>query len=1156
MFKKVFFIFFSLLLLSLNKGVFWACLNPEYTLQNACKDENCNEIGTVVYDWTINFPSFLENINIVETDFSNYVDFWLQSIKTYYWDRSFIIEDLCELDEEDLDYKCRDKNLTINDLLDTDTSISVKKDWDIVEYENGNSYFFDNHSWNTFFSISMPFRFYFPNYISHFFDKDSWVNFNLKNVCSNVECTETELSHFNKNLLETTKLLSWTVQTSSFEDFEKVRLWDTSLSQITMLAWNKVDINFDFNDVFPTWDTDCKLITYKYSIIVRDIYGNTLNSSSIYDDFTINPSNLVIFNNDADINKENISLERKAWENNRVYFSIKDSITLTKAWKYYFYVSVEDFSWNQTFEKQINLWEFEVYPWNPVSWDIQVEENGKYSWETMTFVFNMRDIYENMVTPSWVNVSYIWDAWIWAKFYFQDTNEYKTWPLTWLNSSSFRMIFDKEWYHTNKFRVYFNEKNDENVNSWVFSYIDLESREKIYIKSPDISDFVIPCTKTPITLSVNCSSDNLSWCNDSYNEDANWDSIQSSISFSSEADNWQIWFLTIIDNAYNIRKYYYNFNHFDNTAPEFEIDNVFNDTKAKDEDFVFHLKDDTTTDCRLVNKINYDVSVNNISQEWMINSYFWSVDDKWNNLFTKAWEKDLVINYSDAFWNTGIYNTSFTVYPDDLADTTILSIDSALWEKYANNNDVYSYNLSLKDRFNNPIHNKEIDYIDQKAWDWKTITTNMINNSWFDALDEHDFIWVKSNQDWELSFKLKSLAPWEFSQRFKLQMNKWDDNYNDLFTTQTIYSELSWLNEFKKPISWVLTLSWSERPQIWKDQEYRINLIKEDDNNIFVSNWSLNISSLTINHSVAGHFWSSFTDVVKNFWSDLYKVLGFKWNIDANDNVLKWPKILTDNLDIVYKLWWKTIKYYIDLDKSWIQDWCDLATLWLKVIWSLQWDWKSDITWQESNFSDLSKAELRAVIKRNAYSLINWMSSGQVLNWIKYVDSDIMISWDQNYETLIVKDANVIINWDLNLSNKKLGIIVLKDNYLVDSDYNNIWNIYVNKDVNNINAIIYADWVFRSANGSWNSYEDLDLDNKLELNWSLFTRNTIWWAVKAWTEYLLPWWSKTYNFDLAEIYDLNYVRKVTNTNCVADNYSFVIKYNSIIQTNPPKWFTQ
>jgi hypothetical protein len=317
------------------------------------------------------------------------------------------------------------------------------------------------------------------------------------------------------------------------------------------------------------------------------------------------------------------------------------------------------------------------------------------------------------------------------------------------------------------------------------------------------------------------------------------------------------------------------------------------------------------------------------------------------------------------------------------------------------------------------------------------------------------------------------------------------------------------------------------------------------------------LTSNSITHQVDWHFWTQFNVENERFNSDLLESLAFSWTIDTDNDttVLFSPEISANNLIIDYKLWWENIRYY--LDSFWLS-WCSVETLWLKVIWTLQWDWKSDITWQDSNFSDLTKWKLRSQIRKNAYKLMRNRES-----WLKNINNIIYIKWNKSYsevkpylnknDTIIIRNWNFVIDEDI-LEN--IWIIVLKSNYLLDSDFINMWNIYVNNNVKKINAVIYADWAFRSADLNGNSYDDSVLNNKLELNWSLFTRNTIWWAVK-WNEwYLLPGWGLTNSFDLAEVYDLNYIRKADNS-CGGDpedNYSFLIKYNPNIQLNPPKWF--
>jgi len=211
------------------------------------------------------------------------------------------------------------------------------------------------------------------------------------------------------------------------------------------------------------------------------------------------------------------------------------------------------------------------------------------------------------------------------------------------------------------------------------------------------------------------------------------------------------------------------------------------------------------------------------------------------------------------------------------------------------------------------------------------------------------------------------------------------------------------------------------------------------------------------------------------------------------------------------------------------------------------------------------------------------MKSGTVINWVKYYNWDLnwwddyVMYWDNpSFETLIVKNANVVITkTQLNLNWNKLWIIVLSDWYNVKEDFSDVWNILIDKWVKYIDASFYADgWIISSEETSTdvhkpfitnNALRTSKLQKQLVIKWSIFTRNTIWWSVEAGWFYKLPWGRKCSVFDIAMIYDLNYIR-VWNEWCIdidesgdctwAGEYNdpFVIIYNPSIQTNPPKWF--
>lgn len=524
-----------------------------------------------------------------------------------------------------------------------------------------------------------------------------------------------------------------------------------------------------------------------------------------------------------------------------------------------------------------------------------------------------------------------------------------------------------------------------------------------------------------------------------------------------------------------------------------------------------------------------------------------------------SWKYEILIESYDWAWNHTKTKSILNIYPNELDPNKTNIIYS--WEnKYANNENYYLYKISLKDKYWNPIYNKKINSIEHFC-DWlawcKEIKTNTVDKTWSNAIIIFELSnWAITNEKWEIEFKLKSLAPWIYTNKFLINLNNWNDKYENVSSQLNISIFNSSETNFLPPVYlWDIQVSnnfwdsWDANPEIWKLQDYKISLLNKW-NLVWYTNWNLDISKNSIYSTIEWHIWRDFKNIVKYFWNNIETNLWFYWAIDWNENLLKWPKVENKDMKISYILWWKNIVYYID---SKFIEWCDKQTLWLKVEWLLQFDWKWDITWQESNFSDLSKSQLRTKIRENAYKYISNMSNWQILNWVKYVEWNITIWWENLwYETLVVKNWNIVISSDLNTLKNKLWIIVIKDNYNVLTDYKKSGNIYVNNNVKYISASIYSDWAIRSSKENWDSYNDNELLQKLEIYWSLFTRNTIWWAVYWNKSYTLPWLQSTDDYKLAEVYDLNYIRK--SNNC-SDEYSTLIKYNPMIQTNPPKLFS-
>jgi len=558
-----------------------------------------------------------------------------------------------------------------------------------------------------------------------------------------------------------------------------------------------------------------------------------------------------------------------------------------------------------------------------------------------------------------------------------------------------------------------------------------------------------------------------------------------------------------------------------------------------------------------------------------------TIDIPW---ILKTWNYTIFVTAKDFAWNKTKITAYFDIYPNNnLKPTISLSPSTTHWTKYANNFDKYIYTLNLKDKFDNPIYNKNIININQdcNGITWcKTIKVDMVNSSLWDALIENWYLLNKTDISWNINFWLKSYTPWDFTPRFKIKLKKWDNKYVDI-GSQNFYTPIIPDNKFKQPIIWDLKVSndswatWTAKPELWTTQKYRINLQNKWSlwvyNLSIISNWKLDIihgfKDKTPWHKLQ-NLLISLSNTFSNFTN--YIQFYFTTRINATSNVLIAPVVSSTGLVISYTLGTKPVKYYL---KDFSITWNNLANLWVKVIWTLQWSWKAVITWQKSNFSDISKSTTRGWLKKKIYTLIRWMNSGDIINWIKYVKwSDVTLSWSQAYSTLVVEDWNVIIKGDIT---KTLWIFSLNNNL-----WNKwLWNVYVTPNVTKIDAIIYADEWFISSDINWNPYikdnnaRTAALQNQLILTWSLFTRNTIGWAVlwQLW-EYILPWWSRTKDFNEAMKYDLNYVRRwnkwcldqkdnkiwilTPGWDWICDIYSdyFIIKYNPAVQTNPPIGF--
>lgn len=508
---------------------------------------------------------------------------------------------------------------------------------------------------------------------------------------------------------------------------------------------------------------------------------------------------------------------------------------------------------------------------------------------------------------------------------------------------------------------------------------------------------------------------------------------------------------------------------------------------------------------------------------------------------------------------------------------------------YANNLDTNDIQISIiangilwgntVSGWENPLYGIPGKITDLSAT-WWTVAANRITKTWESALN---FSQIQNT----------NIAWW--GNNYVINVT-WIKSYAPLFINDgTLSFKAGWVPivrnnivyHFKKPFTWKIDIydfvkkSWSGASQVGTNQQYRV--VGTNNKNISISDYKITDFTNQIlpwdenNHFVSTKSVSGVT--LKNqdgviFYATL--------NTSTWAKSLGEPRIKIQTPIINYTFWGKKVSYYLNAEDEW-DNFAPLFStnsqefIWVRVIGWIQWGWKSEFTWQKANISNLYNSDMRTQVRKNAYNYVKNMSSGQILNGVKYVKWNTTISGNLDYETLVVVDGNVIINGDLNSADKSLWIIVLKDNYDVNTDYAWQGNIYITPNVKQINAIMYSDGAFISANSAGQPYikDTIDRTEKLQtqlfMKGSLFTRNTIWGAILAGGNYILPGGTKiqtgSNDFEKAMIYDLNYIRrwniwcdKSTPKNEKCNDvweYSdpFIIKYDPRIQTTPPKLFS-
>lgn len=1190
-------------------------------ISNVCNSEDCFSISEQTFWIGQEVIILKENEKIKVNDFKQFVkdELTLNVKKEIKWNKKYnlweycIIEEDANGDEQEICEK-NDKELKFWNLLEVDEKFHIKKMFWDEEYIDWVHYFLENHE-----DIILKLKknnsnidSNFDEYITNLIDYED-LKFTFQNICNDDSCNSTEKKEIDYDIENTIELFVWEKDKINTSDQSFFYIDNSWINSNELKVWETFELSFDVNYeilegcsdeielkyeilYYKNWRWWNKQLYLKDFIIIRDkeilnLDNNWIKSYS----FDENKINIKIkeairtnergtFNYIVKISKNNLEKETLinnyrqkviAWDptmfDSYILFEFDEAEYYTMdnifQWKLY----LKDASWSPYFSKSTDQINFDSYS------------------DEITLVSNLT---KQTVYVGWKKVEYF-------DFNFQFNNTGQVPPLDWTISVNENIddlkldfvidtdwnwinleIFDPIWKEIKNIKCAKEVKLQAVCKQDIASWCSFEERKQLIYTSENRSEAEskkILEEEKLYNIENNFTFRIVDWGMPGEYNYKLYKVYPNAISFTNESENKTKFSLYVTDKAFNSIPitFHWEMDHVDRTWPV--VDDSKTDKpstqKAWVQDLEIYFNEVAPSWCQNNAEINLDFVVNwnteytkkylNVWETEQFLNYWSILEDK---VFTKTWDYNLKFNFSDYLWNTSNYDLpNFTIFPNDLKIiNSHLTVSEG--EKYANNSDFYEYTLALKDEYWNPIYWKKIfDLTHDKSISQKSeiiLIDENSNQEWLNIECKND---CTSDWDWEIKFTVKSYAPWDFTESFAFKMFKWDNDYEDIGSKEnyTISTNNLWTKTFKKPliINEIKVSNWNnDNLEIWKNQKYKFLL--NNAWNIIFNNWKIiNLSDDNWLNFTSEHSFSGITNKDVNispsdlaFWFDSFL------KADSEASVLVWPKLkTTENLYVYYILktsvWEdKYIKYPLNIKTL---EWCNRSTLWLKVEWSIQWDWKSDITWQKQNFSDLTKSSIRADIRKNAHKLIANMQSGNISNEVKYIEWDIELYWEINwYETLIVKNGNVIINWDLNLWKNKLWIIVLKDNYNIVDDYNKFesWNIYINKDVKQINAIIYSDWVFRSADNNWNSYDDIELsENNLKLFWSLFTRNTVWWAVSAWEKFLLPWGKQTLDFNLAQIYDLNYVRK---SMICWDDYSFLIKYNSSIQLNPPKGFSK
>ncbi len=556
------------------------------------------------------------------------------------------------------------------------------------------------------------------------------------------------------------------------------------------------------------------------------------------------------------------------------------------------------------------------------------------------------------------------------------------------------------------------------------------------------------------------------------------------------------------------------------------------------------------------------------------------------NTFTKVWDYQVYISFQDAAGNSSRVVLYYTIIPHSLDAWKSFAQTLKRESVYADNESFYSYDIYLRDAYDNPIVEKQVYNLEHSCEGisgCKTLRQNMLlaSPSWDIAIEIFDQNLV-SDELWKISFKMKSFAPGVLTESFMFEMFDWDDSYENIFSSR-FETHLFWLeNTFLQLYTWKLQSyvdgSWWDQIPIGEDIRYRMQI---HENTPRVFDWEISdFTSYIRSQDSESSFTLSWSLDDTNTWI-VYFTGSMDTSLSSNEYSKIWLEISQNEsspIDIMYVLDGKKIQHKLSQTQENSVPVSLRKNVWtlinpVKIIWNLQWVWNTQNDFERQNMSDISSSTMRSALRKNINVAIRSRQHDTVVDGIKYIDASLLtnnlyiLESNPTFETLIVHNWNIHINSDILSKPDMIGIVLYIDSgYSAQSWYEAIWNVYVDRDVSQIHASIYADGAMVSTNAGipiWGSLSNRasQLQKQLYIKWALLTRNTLAGATLSDSRYMLPWGEYTTNQLLALQYDFHHIRRGANDcieisgSCPFSEY-FIIEYDPRINTNPPKLFPQ